>query len=411
MNKINRAMILTLILTHVSAAFVILILAIISQPGFLLIDLSFQWISNAALASYFEYFVPISLTALILSFSVIIDPHEVNTELGGKSGIFHLVKGSIVVFLILTALFAMIVFVFLPGAHQARDDAETKSRLARAYVNSAQEDFAAGRYNDAILNVDFAISLGDSFPEALDLRADIIDRVGFNLAQETENMETPPETPEPQIPTNRSFGELLTLAEKSFAEEDYFNALYFAQQVLGPNNIRDDADAKRIINESKEAIANLALDNTEASDLDRFTRTRRGFNAFQRAEYLTAYYIFSDLLEDYPGDQEINRWYQATLELADTQFFFTDEVQAALDSPIKENVLFSFAIDESITAYVRAGQMIHNRFGTYFIDLEYLELNENDVVVSWGIAPYGKLSGNHNVSSCVCEISYSCAIT
>lgn len=139
-----------------------------------------------------------------------------------------------------------------------------------------------------------------------------------------------------------SVSELVQLAKKAVAEENWFNAHYWA-------NLAVEACSGTDTNFPQATeIASLAWNKlNRPSPYEResvneyYAKKKEAYNALNAGDSLRAYYIFHSLSGEYTSDPDLLRFETLAREDVEGQFFFTDEVESIPQMANSHNIYFT----------------------------------------------------------------------
>lgn len=417
MNGLTRKLLLTQLLTHVILLLCIVVFGIITAPGDMESEFLGTWYVANSIIVYLEYFIPITATALLITFSIQIR----NEDIPAEQSFFKIIQSALVFLLFALVAYTVLILLLLPRSYQNRAEAEFKSDYVTLRMDQAEDLFINGKLNDARMIIDEVINIVPQEPRVIELYWDIHDELP--AAQREEGAPSAA----PELPQNMSFGEILDRAELYFEENDWFSAVFYSRLALGPDENRSEPRARRILSESLKEIARLEPSSEDAEERQRFLIKQHSVASFNAGQYLDAYYGFKDLERLDPQDPDLVTFMEYLNPRVAQISFFLDEVTGATEDNVRRNVFFRLPamafgpMDEdnrsgSTTTneviqdndqgpetdiFISADQMMKTARGLYFSDFELIELSADGTIVRHMMAPYAKLSGRYMITRAI----------
>lgn len=366
--------------------------------------LSFFYIDNAlknGLRLFFKYLIPIHAVAILIAYSLFIGVEETYSNRG--SPIHEIISPIVIFIIILTALFTIVNVWINPMIVESIRNNEEKSHISRNYyknakteIDSAEGMVSQGReknYRNAFILIQSALKLNPEYSDALKLEKEIRRKIieeGISLVDpsKTHKIGQKAKNDEVFIEGLNADG-LMKKANSLYDKEDYFSAYYYAQMAFKLDNQRLDARNLSLKAMNKIKAYELSIEDEEIKYL--YIKKQNGYNKLINGAYIDAYYIFKELLNEYPDDPDIKDYLNKVIEeFIKKLTFFYDEV-ANLDLlPSVQNILFINEKDELKTEFVFIEKMVTVREGIFFKNIEVLKLLYNGQILSHIKAPYGK---------------------
>lgn len=404
MNQLNRKMLLIQLVTHVSSILIIIVLTIVFTPANFESYFAGQWIFSSSLIQYLDYFIPIVSVGFIICFSMAVGHDDIQ---GGRSrgSFFAVIQGALVFLLVAVILYTLLLLLLLPWAHQNRLDAENRSDFIADQVEEGRSALDRKNYDAAEEAAQAILDLVPRHNEGNDINQQVQDQRPQSDSESDSAMS------EPRLPLNLSYGEILDRAQNYYTEEDYFSAVFYSRLALGPDESRNEPDARRILSDSLRQISRLNLDDREMGEREVYLQKERGANAYNQGNFLESYYIFQDILQRFPGDPDAET-YLGYLEPKVREIsFFIDEIARAARGDLRRHVFIrvpseagSNSDDQDSGEYQRfisTEQMMRSTTGIYFINLEYMVIDREGRVIEHVKAPRAKLRGNYLITRAI----------
>lgn len=187
-------------------------------------------------------------------------------------------------------------------------------------------------------------------------------------------------------------------AKDAFAEKSYFDAHYYstlAQRVANPSNpnlddmVRLAAVSWNMLEDSINAIP------TEQASL--YSLKIKGYSSLLSGDVLNAYYIYLDLLEEYPTDPDVKRYFEVASDRLSREYFFIDETKNAEQFEQYQKVYFSvprsdggkdIIFIQGLSILKEAGNLVQYLRGFY----QYSYNKDSQFEMSCYV-PYAKMTG------------------
>jgi hypothetical protein len=191
----------------------------------------------------------------------------------------------------------------------------------------------------------------------------------------------------------------LALAEIAMNEERYYDAHWLATlagDLAGPGSI-ESATASRIASRAWNAVSSMQPNSRESQAYRIYTLKRDAYRDLVAGEYISAYYIFLELLSLAPNDPE-GSYYLALCERGLSEIsFFIDEMELR-DSPSGGLYSFPFGLGRMVMRFTSLSVFPDSAYG---IRLEMLNFDRDGRLLWRMEAPYAKIvpvsldSGRH----------------
>ncbi|MDZ7793170.1 MAG: LptF/LptG family permease [Spirochaetia bacterium] len=349
------------------------------------------WIFEEALRMLIEYFPVLAISAVLLAFATIPGTHA--ELIGGTGVISSSVSRTIILFLIFTLLYSILSVGLLPVLYEHRHNRLYQSRLARSYLQQAE----AAEQQDEL---EAAYLLYRDYLEIDEDNRAIKDKVNYlegqvSLQEAAERQQVREEEPRRSLRHDNyrdmSANELVTQARQALEQDDPFTAHYMAllaQRVAEREN-KTREDAKRLAAKAWEQIASLEPSREEQTAHRLYSRKLSGYQAFTREQPIKAYYIFTSLIEENPGDPDVKEYYQRSRQQAEQVSYFIDEAEMLKSNPGTRKIVY--LDDERELLFFEKLVIESGRIWAYGIELLKFSPAGMQEHIS---APYGKFSGD-----------------
>ncbi|MDR3283681.1 MAG: hypothetical protein LBS97_00700 [Treponema sp.] len=369
--------------------------------------LPYQTVSDATLIDRgfraLEWFFKLFDSALIASFTVglSLEFGQGNITKISRFSTMMLQKFHFAVFVALLYTFIGMAGAELaiPLVRQRQERMRIIDKYYREYITLAQKYIEQEQYELGIVYAKNAQALNPRAGEPSDLQQQAENALAADpgpVQVQKISGESPDRQSILRAQGQYSTEELLRRAEDSFELANWFDAHYFSELALMGAEL-DDADIQRMRDISKNAWERLSIPgvfiDTDARKL--YQTKKAGYTALLEGKSLDAYYIFHDLYEAYPNDNDVTRYLVLATQQVQSSYFFLDEIT---DLPYFEtirDVYFSLSRDDGgqdilfcrgITALEDSGGFI--QYLRLFVINSY---DQNGQFIKSIQAPYAKL--------------------
>ena len=394
MDRQGRTAVIVLATVYLVAFGAMLAYSMFMFPGRIVLPvLQTGWILWNGVALFIEVLPTAHLSAVLLLYSLF-------AGLGSgvrpaDRALVRALKGPLVLFTVITMLFAVAVGIIQPYAAARRDSYVYQSEFALALLDQAQQFERAGEYERAA--VDYALYLNID-PENREVRAQLDAARALADARETESQ--PDRDSVFQRAARReapSVTQLVNRAAVAMEEQDFFTAHYYARLALALDSGREEA--RRILANANEGMRTFGQTLQEAAQQQRYERKRRAYRLLsdeQGQSLIQAYYAFADLRADYPDDRDIELYYPLALEAIQRVSFFLQEIERAEAFPTRHNLTFrngpvAEQPNSAVHEFVHIDRMILASGGRYALGIEAVQYGADGEIIYHLRADYGKL--------------------
>ena len=373
----------TLVVFYIAAFAAFLLWAVLSLPDlFPVFKWPYLWAS--AFVRFVDYAIPVTVAGLAVAYSLFMRAG------GGGRRPFHKVVGSQLTLLVaLTVLYTAVLLGFYPRSRTLLTELEELTRQGRALLATARRDRAAGRPQEAFEAYGRYLAINRRDEKAAgeldELRVTMHSRPPAVAVQEAQPVQEPARGERPE--------DLLAKARGYYEREEWFSAVYFADQAVRVSGDRQDAvsrDAARLSAKAWEQIRSQGPGKRDTEQRELFDSKKKGYDLLQKQDYLAAYYHFLELSRRYPQDQDARRYLADSRGEVVLMTYFLDEAERVDPLPGAQGLLFLNPRADKAREIVSIGKMTGSAGGTFFKDIEVLRILSGRVVLHYR-APYGKL--------------------
>lgn len=213
------------------------------------------------------------------------------------------------------------------------------------------------------------------------------------------------------LPAGADAGSYFRKATEYFAQKDWFSALWYARlaETIDPRR----TDATRLAAQALAKIEDPRPEDESQEDRAYFRTKKAAFDVLTLGDPLAAYYAFSSLARQRPGDADAREFLEEAKKQLAGLAFFNDDAELAAALPGIERLLWFNANEAGATEAVWAGRMVTIERATvpdgretvtdgretvtehWFFDVEAIRYDEKGAV-SWHLsAPRARLSDDN----------------
>jgi tetratricopeptide (TPR) repeat protein len=390
MNSVAKKLITTVSVLYLLAVGLFVLFSVITYPvGEVLSSFMTSWVGTHALILFFEYLVPIQCTAMILAYSLFIEPGDVS---GAPAN--HLGK-LVLALLVLTVIYSVAEEGLLPVLHRGEEDLRYKSDLGSEFLEEAEAALDEENYAKAREMLDLYLSVDPTSRSARDALNSV---EGELLVRRGDANEEEQQLAQKEVRREDAVS-LIRRAEAYLQAADYYSAHYYATMAreLDPSR----KEAQRIAAKAWERISDMHPSGEAVAEARLHARKREGYTALMQGDAIRAYYIYRELFEDHPLDPDVQRYFAESKEAVRRISFFHDEAEQILVLPGRRDITFVNALGPQSVELVYFGKLVTVAEGSFVRNVEAMAIGADGEVLYHFTAPYGKFVGNHVNMRCI----------
>ena len=305
------------------------------------------------------------------------------TSSGGTS--FERFGSSIIVLLVFAMIFAIVYLVGFPNAVRRVDEIEFTSMMAQSRRDAADLAIQEQDYTRAVAELEQYAALAGSNGALEEELRELREQVRADSARaEAERADA-----ENAAVITASASELLDRAVASQNARDFSTAHYLATlaRALEPEN----DEAARLAAEALSRLQTVGPSSEEEEEAALFARKQSAKAALTRLDYVSAYYEFASIIEDYPFDVDAQRYFVTAQESVASQTVFYDEVSAAMALPGLSDLAFVNRATAEVVELISIGKIVQTQDGIYVEDVEVFAITPEGRVLTQIVAEFGQL--------------------
>ena len=346
----------------------------------------FRWpyLWTAAFVHFVDYAIPVTAAGLAVAYSLFLRAGS-----GDRRPFHRLVGSQLTLLVVLAILYTVLLLGFYPRSRTLLTELEDLTRHGRSLLEAARQDSRQGRQQAALDAYERYLGINRRDATVSGERDELLQ--AMHAAPPAVAGKEEPRAPEPA--EGQQPHELLAIAKAYFLKEDWFSANYFAtlaEQVSGDRRDAVSREAARLAARAWGEISSRDPNKMELAERRLFQDKKRGYELYQREDYLAAYYHFLQLARGYPGDGDAKRYLDLSRKQVVRVTYFLDEAERMEPLPGPQGLLFVNARADGKREIVSIGKMVATAGETFFKDLEVLRFDAGRVLLHY-LAPYGKL--------------------
>jgi len=356
---------------------------------------SLSWRLIQGFLEFINLFPALVLTSLVIPFSFVI--HEDGKNKAFSPQFFLSFKMPIVTAIVAASLYGILFTLALPIARNYEANLLYQSRLYLLASEKAQASAARGEWIEAAQLLAICEKIWPDSPETSRLRIE----ADIRVVEASTYRGTAPYPrdahatwPESQLAV--SVADALAMAQTALTEERYFDAHWLATlgSRLALPNSPELATATRLAGIAWTGVNAMAPTARETAAFNNFRLKREGYEAMLGGEWVSAFYIFKELLTLTPYDPDVARYLAISEEGVRRIAFFLNDLELTLGHMLT-GAIFSLPMETSFHVpqnrlVMRVSSLSAALDYAYGIDAEIMAF-DRDGRPLWGMTvPYVK---------------------
>ncbi|MCR4790223.1 MAG: hypothetical protein K5839_04010 [Treponemataceae bacterium] len=269
-----------------------------------------------------------------------------------------------------------------------------KSQNISEYISLAEISYKEGDFGSSLFYINSALEINPKHKTAALFKT----KIETELSEQDVNKRNFFEeyVPEKHEVVSSTIPDLMKEASYYFAREDYLNAHYYASLVLeiAPSKDGNRIKAKQIASEAWSKISETkSYDNDLSKEI--FEEKKDAYSSLMNGDYSQAYYSFYDLLQRYPRDTDIQKYFAQARKMIQERYFFIDETENLHQFEQFRNVFFSLdSLDggkEIISIAGITSVKATERMIMYLRNFSIVAYDENNELKYKMTVPYAKM--------------------
>ena len=275
---------------------------------------------------------------------------------------------------------------------------EEAPALYKEYMQAAHQYYESGDLVFAVQYAEAAERLHPLSQEAVTLKSDLevqLEGPDYDVTLSTARRAYGDPNFSPHERNATSY-ELFQKAKAAYAKENWIDAHYYAimaQRVAEPGSANENdakmmaADAWNMLDEPTQFENN---DLTEQYQLKKLA-----YSQLMAGNMVEAYYSFSELLQRYPRDEDIRRYYAAAAVEMEAQYFFLDEIPISFGMEDRRDIAFRMKLQDGgqQVVFIKGLSSVQNTGSLvqYARGLDIYQFDKDGVFQQSMYVPYAKI--------------------
>jgi hypothetical protein len=327
------------------------------------------------------------LSALVIPFMINPDSNEKFTRF--SPAFLKKVAPSVLTAITASAIYALLFLLALPMIANYKTNLEQQARLYNLSLEKAYVYADQGDWQEVASFVDICERIWPGSPRLSSLATEVSIRLQEMALRPVSWGETSTYMQTSAGPESLTVTEALAMAEAAMREERFYDAHWLATlagDIAAPGSI-EAATASSISSRAWDAVSSLQPTSRESEAYRIYRLKRDAYRDLIAGEYISAYYLFLELMALSPNDPE-GSYYLALCEEGLTQIsFFFDEMELR-NSPLGALYSIPYGRGRIVMRFYSISVSLDSAYG---IDLEMLHF-DRDGRLLWRIeAPYAKI--------------------
>ena len=385
---------------------------IVVKPPQLEVPSSSKYKFLSGLLVFFDFLPSIFATSIAMGYSWGFGRENISIKTKFSSEIGKHLTAIIIISFISAAFCFVSQEVLIRFTENSKTKMVINTKNILGYLDMAKKSYEKEEYNDASFYIKSVLDLNKNHAEGNALKVQIENKIAeskniissnslYENSEKTQKKLAPNEDSSKIInnysdKNSMSATQLLKLAQECFQTEDFINAHYYASQVVdlcSPNETNYSV-AKRLATESWANLSKTKSFDDELSS-EVFAKKKESYVALISGNYSKAYYNFSDLIEKYPRDIDIKKYFEQAKEKLSSQCFFIDETENLQNFEQYRNVYFTipntYGGKDIVSIAGVTSIKSRNSMIMYLRDFSIFSYDKNDGLLSKMTVPYAKL--------------------
>jgi hypothetical protein len=359
-----------------------------------------SWRLVQGLLEIINFFPAVAFSALVLPFGIAsIEGYYQNfSEMFFK----HLVS-SVVTAIVAAVIYGLIFFLILPLAKNYEENLIYSGDMYKLAKKSAFECRDSGDWEKAYRFLEICDHVWYNSPELKTLKEEVTIKLPEYVSEKSEKVTRARAAMAADyhfsdiVPLNEDqkpvdAAQAITMSREAFNERRYYDAHWLANlgTRLAARGSVEAANAARLASEAWNMIASLAPNAREERLFELYKLKLSGYQAMASGEWISAFYIFQDLLKYTPDDLDAKNFIAVSEKNAKAIAFFIEEMEFSLGENLN-GAVFSIPGTDG-RAVMRFNSLTTTDDVAYGAGFEYMEFDANMTPKTSVVSQYAKLT-------------------
>ncbi len=358
-----------------------------------------------ALLLFISYFPILYTSSILMGYTIIFGKYGPVTLRRHDPKMLKFIRYFFILSILAVAVYTVLGEIIRPILYERQIIETARTATYREYTKHAQEAYERGEYRTAAAVIKQALAVWKDGKEAQELNEKI------KITQEQlsiEGIPAPYPTMQVQIAEKIEPETALRIAEASMPVFDFYTAHYYAT-AAAESFAKENPLRERAVELQKESWKEIGFgidEHLAKSEIARFWKKRRAYEAMQAGNYLEAYYGFFDVYKEIllsksdKRDPETERFLRIAEINLKENVFFSDELENIPGFDISKNLDFTLNTGSFFKTQIKIRGISYSFSKTrpeiYLKDVELRQFNTAGTVDRSIIIPYAKLIEKEN---------------
>lgn len=374
------------------------------SEGVLLRQFRNEWVIRQAVLGLIDNLVPLVVAALLITYSIIINPESIASEATVVTSPFESIRGPLIILTALAMGYTAVLGLVADRVEAGAGRLTALSESALTYREEATDALRRGETEQALRFLRLYQSIAGRGAEAVGAEGGQPATVSQLIAEVEARA---------PAPRDEAIEEMVMREDKPLTAEE--NALRAQEYLLAGNYVNAHYYARRALElrpgwQKPLEIMNLARQNldrpgeevVETAQRELFEVKRAGLEAWQDAEVedgyralnrgkvIEAFVIFRNLIQLVPEDPDVQFYYAETRRALQNQALTLAEMTTNRGLPAAENILYAGRWDGA-RGLVKIGSLVPRNTAAFAYDVEFMRFDDTGGVLEHLRADAGKL--------------------
>ncbi|MFP4432053.1 MAG: hypothetical protein ACLFPV_12450 [Spirochaetaceae bacterium] len=372
----------------------------------LLPQLRTEWLVRQAVLGLIDNLVPLVVAALLITYSIIINPESVASHATVVTSPFENIRGPLIILTVLAMGYTAVLGLVADRVEAEAGRLTALSESAVTYRDEATEALRRRETDQALRFLRLYQSIAGRRAEVIRADGGQPATVSQLIAEiEARVPESPREAVEEAVmqeDTPLTADENALRAQEFLLDGNYVNAHYYARRAL---ELRPGWQKPlEIMNLARQNLDLPGEEVVETAERELFREKRAGLEAWEQAEVdvedgyralnrgkvVEAFLVFRSLIQRVPDDRDVQLYYEAARRALRNQALTVAEMTTNRNLPAAENILYAGRWEGS-RGLLKIGTLVPRNTAAFAYDVEFMRFDDAGEVLEHLRADAGKL--------------------
>lgn len=358
------------------------------------------WKIRKAILLFIKYFPYIYISSLLIAYIIIFGKYGPAIIKRQDGQMAKFVRSFFVLSISIVVVYFIMGEVIRPILLEKQIDVLSKTKNYFEYINLSGEAYLKEDYSSAASHIKQACAIWPEGKESKNLSEKIKIAQEKAMIKSQKNLQF---TQDAYVPEKFDPSAALKIAENSMQVFDFYTAHYYAKVAFDgfENDLISKQRADILRKESWKEIGQGIDRHLEKSEIDRFWKKKKAYDAMQAGRYIEAYYgylnIYKDLLKTNEDkiDPEVERFLKIAENTLKENVFFSDELDHIKEFDVGKDITFTITTENSdkmnMTIYGISYSYKTGYPEIYLKGIKYNFYNSKNTLLKSFFIPYAKL--------------------